>query len=205
MTKLHIIIFGLVLLTSSLAAPSQASALTLAEKASIQASMQRHVDGQLVDGALLYLEQKTGDVQRLHPVTAHPMILTMGDHYVLCFDYRDDSGKNVPVEIFLQYMPGNEHEEARFIAIVRDITERKKVDRMKREFIASVSHELRTPLTSIRGAIGMIRSGALGEVGEQSEKMLEVATNNADRLIDLVNDLLDFESLQSGKIGRAHV
>lgn len=106
MIKLHTIIFGLVLLASPLAVPSQAAALTLAEKASIQASMQRHVDGQLVDGVLLFLDQKAGEVQRLHPVTAHPMILTMGDHYVLCFDFRDDSGKNVPVDYYMARRDG---------------------------------------------------------------------------------------------------
>lgn len=101
MIKLHTIIFGLVLLASSLAVPSQASALTLPEKASIQASLQRHVDGQLVDGVLLYLDQRTGEVRHLHPVTAHTMILTMGHHYVLCFDFRDNNGKNVPVDYYM--------------------------------------------------------------------------------------------------------
>lgn len=106
MIKLHIHVFGLVLLASSLVISAPASALTLAEKASIQASMQRHVDGQLIDGVLLYLDQKDGDIQRLHPVTAHPMILTMGDHYVLCFDFRDDSGKNVPVDYYMARRDG---------------------------------------------------------------------------------------------------
>ncbi|WP_193173845.1 hypothetical protein [Nisaea nitritireducens] len=119
MTKLHIFFFGLVLLASTIVIPAQASALTLAEKASIQASMQRHVDGQLVDGALLYLNQKAGEVQRLHPVTAHPMILTMGDHYVLCFDFRNDSGKNVPVDY---YMARRDSEYVVFHTAVADRT-----------------------------------------------------------------------------------
>tara|TARA_S200002703_G_scaffold136944_1_gene126505 strand:+ start:282 stop:686 length:405 start_codon:yes stop_codon:yes gene_type:complete len=101
MIKLHTILFGIALLASPFFNPAQATTLTLAEKASIQASMQRHVDGKLVDGALLYLDQKTGEVQRLHPITAHPMILTMGEHYVLCFDFRDDAGENVPVDYYM--------------------------------------------------------------------------------------------------------
>tara|TARA_R110002012_G_scaffold101727_2_gene241096 strand:- start:1312 stop:1716 length:405 start_codon:yes stop_codon:yes gene_type:complete len=101
MTRLHIVIFSFVALTAALASPPSASALTLAEKASIQASMQRHVDGTLVNGMMLYLDPKDGDVHRLHPVTAHPMILTMGAHYVLCFDFRDDDGKNVPVDYYM--------------------------------------------------------------------------------------------------------
>ncbi|MEQ8333406.1 hypothetical protein [Nisaea sp.] len=101
MTRLHIFIFSLVALATVLASPLPASALSLAEKASIQASMQRHVDGTLVNGMMLYLDPKDGDVHRLHPVTAHPMILTMGTHYVLCFDFRDDDGKNVPVDYYM--------------------------------------------------------------------------------------------------------
>ncbi|MEO9901527.1 hypothetical protein [Nisaea sp.] len=101
MIKLHTRLLGFALLASLLFNSAQAAALTLAEKASIQASMQRHVDGKLVDGALLYLDQKSGEVHRLHPVTAHPMIMTMGDHYVLCFDFRNDEGKNVPVDYYM--------------------------------------------------------------------------------------------------------
>ncbi|UUX48491.1 hypothetical protein NUH88_13850 [Nisaea acidiphila] len=78
-----------------------ATALTLSEKASIQAAMQRHVDGSLVDGAILYLNPKDGEVHKLHPVTAHPMILSMGAHYVLCFDFRDDTGKEVPIDYYM--------------------------------------------------------------------------------------------------------
>ncbi len=101
MIKLHTLILGLGMLASLVFNSAQATALTLAEKASIQASMQRHVDGKLVDGALLYLDQKSGEVHRLHPVTAHPVILTMGDHYVLCFDFRNDDGKNVSVDYYM--------------------------------------------------------------------------------------------------------
>ena len=101
MIKLHARLFGLVLLALPFFSPAPAVALTLSEKAAIQAFMQRHVDGKLIDGALLYLNQKTDEVQRLHPVTAHPMILTMDEHYVLCFDFRDDSGKTVPVDYYI--------------------------------------------------------------------------------------------------------
>ena len=79
-----------------------ASALSLSEKAGIQAAMQRHVDGSLVDGAILYLDPKDGEVHKLHPVTAHPMILSMGEHYVLCFDFRDDAGKEIPIDYYME-------------------------------------------------------------------------------------------------------
>ena len=101
MIKLHARLFSLVLLALPFFSPAPAVALTLSEKAAIQAFMQRHVDDKLIDGALLYLNQETDEVQRLHPVTAHPMILTMDEHYVLCFDFRDDSGKAVPVDYYI--------------------------------------------------------------------------------------------------------
>jgi signal transduction histidine kinase len=80
-----------------------------------------------------------------------------------------------------------------------DTTERRILDRMKDEFISTVSHELRTPLTSLRGALGLLRGGALEERPEKSRQMLEIAINNADRLGRLVNDIVDLERISSGK------
>lgn len=82
----------------------------------------------------------------------------------------------------------------------RDITERKKVDRLKNEFIATVSHELRTPLTSIRGSLGLLRSGVTGELPEAAKPLIDIAVNNAERLVRLINDILDIEKIESGKI-----
>jgi len=101
MTRIHLFALGLFLLAAVAMPHKDASALTLSEKAAIQAAMQRHVDNSLVDGSVLYLDPADGEVRKLHPVTAHPMILTMGDHYVLCFDFRDDSGKDVPVDYYM--------------------------------------------------------------------------------------------------------
>jgi len=86
-----------------------------------------------------------------------------------------------------------------FVGVARDVSERNAADRMKTEFISTVSHELRTPLTAIRGSLGMIASGVITKP-EQSERMLGLATKNTDRLIDLVNDLLDLEKMQMGKM-----
>ncbi|MCW9032945.1 MAG: transporter substrate-binding domain-containing protein [Rhodospirillales bacterium] len=82
----------------------------------------------------------------------------------------------------------------------QDITERKKLDRMKSEFVSTVSHELRTPLTSIKGSLGLVAGGALGEVPDKSKEMIDVAYKNTDRLIGLVNDILDIEKLESGSM-----
>lgn len=82
----------------------------------------------------------------------------------------------------------------------RDITERKQVDLMKSEFISTVSHELRTPLTSIRGSLGLITAGAVGLVPEASLSLIKIAHNNCERLVRLINDILDIERIESGKM-----
>lgn len=87
-----------------------------------------------------------------------------------------------------------------FIGIARDITELKRIERIKNEFIATVSHELRTPLTSISGSLSLVLNGAAGDLPEPMERMLLIAHKNSERLIYLVNDLLDMEKLIAGKI-----
>lgn len=79
-----------------------------------------------------------------------------------------------------------------------DATERSALDRMKDEFISTVSHELRTPLTSLRAALGLVTGGALATRPDKMQHMLEIAIANTDRLIRLVNDILDIERISSG-------
>jgi PAS domain S-box-containing protein len=81
----------------------------------------------------------------------------------------------------------------------RDISQRYALDRLKDEFISTVSHELRTPLTSIRGALGLLSSGMLGEVNEKASNLIRIALTNSDRLVRLINDILDLERIQSGR------
>jgi two-component system, OmpR family, sensor histidine kinase VicK len=80
-----------------------------------------------------------------------------------------------------------------------DTTERRALDRMKDEFISTVSHELRTPLTSLRAALGLITGGSLSARPEKLRQMLDIATGNTDRLVRLVNDILELERIGSGK------
>jgi len=86
------------------------------------------------------------------------------------------------------------------VLVFRDLTRRREIERMKSEFVSIVSHELRTPLTSIHGSLGLLASGLLGSVSAKGERMLEIAVSNTDRLIRLLNDILDMEKLDSGKI-----
>ena len=87
-----------------------------------------------------------------------------------------------------------------YSAVVRDVTERKRVDRIKAEFISTVSHELRTPLTSIRGALGLV-IGRFGQaLPDKARQMLEMADRNSERLTLLINDILDLEKIESGRM-----
>jgi signal transduction histidine kinase len=83
--------------------------------------------------------------------------------------------------------------------VFRDLTRRREVERMKSEFVSVVSHELRTPLTSIHGSLGLLASGLLAPASEKGKRMLDIAVTNTDRLIRLLNDILDMEKLDSGK------
>ncbi|MBS1799041.1 MAG: response regulator [Acidobacteria bacterium] len=79
------------------------------------------------------------------------------------------------------------------------LTERSQLDTLKDEFISTVSHELRTPLTSIRGALGLLSSGTIGQFDAKALNLLRIATTNTDRLIRLINDILDLERMESGR------
>ncbi|MCH8013033.1 MAG: PAS domain S-box protein [Candidatus Marinimicrobia bacterium] len=84
--------------------------------------------------------------------------------------------------------------------IIRDVSAKKEVDQMKTEFISTVSHELRTPLTSIRGYVDMILDGDTGEINDDQRKFLKIVDRNTERLSDLINNLLDVEKIESGRI-----
>ncbi len=90
--------------------------------------------------------------------------------------------------------------EEEALILLRDITERKNTDRMKNEFISTVSHELRTPLTSIRGSLGLIAGGVTGPISPQAKTLVDIALNNSERLVRLINDILDIEKIESGKM-----
>src|SRR2546425_3412995 len=86
------------------------------------------------------------------------------------------------------------------IAQGRDITAQLEAERMKKEFTSTLSHELRTPLTSIIGSLQLINAGVLGEIPKDVTELTEVAERNGQRLLDLINDILDIEKIESGKL-----
>jgi PAS domain S-box-containing protein len=91
-----------------------------------------------------------------------------------------------------------------YLGVLSDVTERKQreaqLDRLKREFISTVSHELRTPLTSIRGSLGLVAAGVLGALPEKAQGMINIAHQNSERLVRIINDILDVEKIESGKL-----
>jgi PAS domain S-box-containing protein len=97
-------------------------------------------------------------------------------------------------------LAGGSGEQVGFYAFGTDITALKRIDRMKTEFISTVSHELRTPLTSIRGALGLMSGGVAGKLPDAATNLVGIAQSNCDRLIRLINDILDSEKIESGTV-----
>jgi PAS domain S-box-containing protein len=109
---------------------------------------------------------------------------------------REDNTR-LPVMVGLARLEGSSVE---WVGFVLDLTEQRKADRVKSDFISMVSHELRTPLTSIRGALGLLESGVGGDLTPKLMSLIKIAHRNSQRLGTLVNDLLDMEKLASGKM-----
>jgi PAS domain S-box-containing protein len=165
-----------------------AAARLLGATAASLAGKQVH---ELLHGSATPNRQCTDDCPLLR-ATAHNMPAA-GEDIV----FRKD-GTSFPAEYFLTPIL----DQGRFSGSVlsfRDISQRYALDRLKDEFISTVSHELRTPLTSIRGALGLLSSGILGEVNDKAANLLRIALTNSDRLVRLINDILDLERIQSGR------
>ena len=90
--------------------------------------------------------------------------------------------------------------DGRLLIMLHDITERLEQDQLQADFISMVSHELRSPLTSIKGSMGLLLSKAAGELPPKAEGLLEIAHRNADRLVLIINDILDIEKISSGRL-----
>ncbi|MDX2243879.1 MAG: PAS domain S-box protein [Leptolyngbyaceae cyanobacterium bins.302] len=114
--------------------------------------------------------------------------------------YIHREGHIIWVLVHMSLVRDREENPLYFVCQIQDISDRHELDRIKDEFISIVSHELRTPLTAIRGSLGILETGVLDGEPETFKKMLQVALNNSDRLVRLVNDILDLERLESGKV-----
>ncbi|MGM0679129.1 MAG: PAS domain S-box protein [Pseudomonadota bacterium] len=111
---------------------------------------------------------------------------------------RRKDGSLFPMDLAVSQLSYQGH--PMYVGIVRDITERKRLERMKNEFISTVSHELRTPLTSIRGALNLVLGKSADLLEGKPKRMLEMAERNSERLTLLINDILDLEKIESGRM-----
>jgi PAS domain S-box-containing protein len=89
--------------------------------------------------------------------------------------------------------------EQALFCVVHDITERKELEQLKQDFVAMVSHDLRTPLASLQGGLLLLQGGRHGTLSERGQKFVDTGVRSVDRLIKLINDLLDVEKLEAGK------
>lgn len=124
--------------------------------------------------------------QKIHPHQQNPILTKAGEERMIAWS-----------NTALQDIAGN---VIGIVSIGEDITERYKVDRMKSEFISMVSHELRTPLTSMQAALSLLNDKIIDPFSEEGEATIQIATDGTDRLVRLVNDILDLERLESGKV-----
>ena len=113
--------------------------------------------------------------------------------------FRRHDGTQIPVEYTASPLIEDGQLSGMVVAF-QDVSERRRLDKMKDEFISTVSHELRTPLAALRGALGLISSGALDRRPEKQRQMVEMAIGNCDRLVRLVNDILDFDKMENGRL-----
>lgn len=112
--------------------------------------------------------------------------------------YVRPNGEVIDISIRVSIYRRTDRSDSRLIVQMVDITEAKRLEALKNDFVATVSHELRTPLASVHGALRLL-AGAIGENGsEQVEKLLSMANRNSERLTHVVNDLLDFQKLTAG-------
>jgi PAS domain S-box-containing protein len=124
--------------------------------------------------------------QNAHPYHQNSILTKSGDERFIAWNntmLQDSSGATIGT-----------------ISIGEDITDRQKVEKMKNEFVSIVSHELRTPLTSIRGSLGLLATGIMDDEPDEMRRMIEIAAIDTERLVRLVNDVLDLEKLESGKV-----
>lgn len=141
----------------------------------------------------LFIQGKASD-ENVDLKTGERRIVGIGDEML----GRRQDGSTFPVEVALSLL--NLGDRRIYTGIVRDITARREAEKRVSEFYSTVSHELRTPLTSIRTALGLMTSGAVGELSQKGGHLVKIAGGECDRLIRLINDILDFRKIEAGKL-----
>ena len=130
----------------------------------------------------------------------HVRQLVSGDvaSYQMEKRYFSKSGRVIWAQLNVSMVQEHAGVPGYFISQIQDISSQKEIERMKSDFISMVSHEMRTPLTSIRGSLGLMTSGVVGELGTKAAELTQIAYHNTERLILLLNDILDIDKIESG-------
>jgi len=141
-----------------------------------------------------------------HPWPSCPTVKTQGD-FIPHAEEVDDPHIGVPLMVTVSPIFNTKGEFIGSVHVARDISERKKVEKalrevieMKTDFTSTVSHELRTPLAAIKEGISIVLDGTSGAISKEQKEFLDIAKRNVDRLARLINDILDFQKLESGKM-----
>jgi PAS domain S-box-containing protein len=139
---------------------------------------------------------RDGHLRHRDDFTRHPETRRVGAGRNLLG--RRSDGSEFPIEVGL--FPIRNGKRVMVLGVVVDIGERKRMDRLKDEFVSTVSHELRTPLTSIAGSLALLAGGATGALSEPAARLIRIAQSNSQRLVRLINDILDIEKIESEQI-----
>ena len=118
----------------------------------------------------------------------------------LIVENRKRDGSSIQCEWFNTLLTDSSSTNLGVMSLVQDVTEKMATEKLKQEFVSIVSHELRTPVTSIKGSLALLGSGILDDDKDKSREMLDIALLNTNRLQLLINDILDVDKLESGKM-----
>jgi PAS domain S-box-containing protein len=150
--------------------------------------------GQAVD-VLVPTSVRAQHAEHRAQFAAHPEIRMARNRSLTA---RRKDGTEFPVEVGLNPIPARGG--VLVVGVIADISERRRIEGLKDEFVATVSHELRTPLTSIAGALGLLVGNAGGTLPSSAMRLLTIAYTNCQRLVRLVNSILAMEKIESGKV-----
>ena len=133
-----------------------------------------------------------------------PYLQQMLQGEILCYQLekrlRSHNGEMIWIQLTCGLLDSRKEQDVYILNMIENITERRAVEQMKENFVSIVSHELRTPLTSMRGALGLLATGQLGDLSEEGEEVLKIALMECKRLVRLVSDILDLERIKSGHV-----
>lgn len=148
-----------------------------------------------------YLIFKDVKLERSVSLENFPLHRALRGEHILDEEYVMQFGNNVR-HVILDALPitNTDGEQIGAVLVIHDVTHMRETEKLKQEFVSIVSHELRTPLTSIRGSLSLLLANVAGQLPDRMKSLLQIANNNTERLIRLINDILDVEKIEAGKM-----